>query len=81
MSGAAARTSSRAHPIAVIAGNPRQYEDWLRLQRLTWREAFYVGGAEDLIGREIARFVLVGTRKMRGDATDLVRLAETRLRR
>lgn len=67
--------------IAVIAGNVRQYEEWLRAQRLSNRDAFYITCAEDLRETQIARYELVGTWWARGDAETLCRLAVMRTAR
>lgn len=47
-------------PILVIAGNHRQYEQWMREQNLCRRTARYVYSNEHLMGFDNCHYVRVG---------------------
>lgn len=53
--------SKRAPVVCVVAGNHGQYEDFLRFNGLSKKDAKYISDADDMRGWIPGKLVLVGT--------------------
>jgi len=62
---------SPAKPICVLAGTHAQYEQWLRDNNLTRRDAVYAADPDRIRGIEFSRIEIVGTFGARKDAREL----------
>ncbi len=66
--------------ICVLAGDHKQYQEWLRKNKLTPNEAIFGNNREDFDGVEISAIKIVGTFFERRDSRGLYELALTRQR-
>jgi hypothetical protein len=64
--------------ICVLAGDHKQYQEWLRKNKLTQNEAIFGNSREDFDGVEISAIKIVGTFFERRDSRGLYELALTR---
>ena len=66
--------------ICVLAGDAKQYKEWLLKNKKTPLEAFFGNSREDFDGVEISAIKIVGTFFERRDSRELYELALTRQR-
>jgi hypothetical protein len=66
--------------ICVLAGDYEQYQEWLRKNKLTPKEAIFGNSRENFDGVEVSAIKIVGTFFERRDSRNLYELALTRQR-
>jgi hypothetical protein len=62
--------------ICVLAGDYKQYQEWLRKNKLTPHEAFFADDCETTRGMEISKIIITGTFFERRDSLELYKIAQ-----